>query len=513
MNMNKFTGKVLLFSTALGLLSAPVFSQTDESKFLIFKRSNDMKAAAKEARPAGMPGNAHGGVGNTTEPRWAYYAVPQTAASPFIPEQWRPVNRSGGTRVNYELSSSGDKTAGSHNLSVYLDGMSYYWNVSSKVPASEFGEKGYLLMVFTAPRQAVYNLRGDLLWRLGNAPNSGGASLIVGLLPDGVSKAEILFQQDLVEKGAPFENLRPVPNFTDNPKLQTLKLNKGDRLIFALRCIGSNHRILLLNDVSLRIVTDLPAEPGTETEDVKFTDGFFDSKGVNIHYVTAGTGPPVILVHGWSMDLKQNWIDSLIMEELAQHNYYAIAMDCRGLGKSGRPIRVEDYGMEMVDDIARLMDHLKLTKAHVVGFSMGAFITWRFEMSNPQRTLSATHIDIPLPGPGDKGRQQCCEDAAKRYEAGKNPAAAACQRGFEAWAVTETEAKACQIPTMLVRGTKKPAAKESWPDWHSRIVPNLLLVYLPDANNHFECFQSQGFIDQLLIFIANPAIANGGKNK
>ena len=52
----------------------------------------------------------------------------------------------------------------------------------------------------------------------------------------------------------------------------------------------------------------------------------------------------------------------------------AIAADCRGHGRSGKPRDGKQYGLEMVNDIVRLLDHPKVKKAHVVGYSMGAFL-------------------------------------------------------------------------------------------------------------------------------------------
>jgi pimeloyl-ACP methyl ester carboxylesterase len=237
-------------------------------------------------------------------------------------------------------------------------------------------------------------------------------------------------------------------------------------------------------------------------------DEFFDSNGVSIHYIDCGNGPAVILVHGWAMDLTRNWVDSLVADKLAE-DFRVIAIDCRSMGKSESPAAPEPeaYGMEMVDDVVRLMDHLQLRRAHVVGFSMGAFITWRFQMSYPERTISATHIDIPLPGKHDGGRQRACEEAARRYEAANNFQAAACMRGYEAWGVTDAEARASTVPTMLLRGAKPDDVQEDWPNAHSRIVPGLRLVYLSDAHSHTECFSSPGAIGVLKEFLADTCTA------
>ena len=69
-----------------------------------------------------------------------------------------------------------------------------------------------------------------------------------------------------------------------------------------------------------------------------------------------------------------------------------IALDCRGHGKSGRPDNPTAYGAEMGRDVVRLLDHLKIQRAHIVGFSMGAFIAGHLLTTDADRFLSATFV-------------------------------------------------------------------------------------------------------------------------
>jgi pimeloyl-ACP methyl ester carboxylesterase len=64
-------------------------------------------------------------------------------------------------------------------------------------------------------------------------------------------------------------------------------------------------------------------------------------------------------------------------------------MDVRGHGRSGAPHDPGAYGLEMVDDVVRLMDHLELPRAHVAAYSMGGFITLRLLTRHPDRVLRA----------------------------------------------------------------------------------------------------------------------------
>src|SRR5438552_1973382 len=103
-------------------------------------------------------------------------------------------------------------------------------------------------------------------------------------------------------------------------------------------------------------------------------DRFFDSKGVRIHYVIEGQGEPVLLVHGFAANIQLQWGLPGVLKTLAK-DYQVIAIDCRGHGGSGKPHDPAMYGIEVVEDLVRLLDHLDIRRAHVVGYSLGAFIT------------------------------------------------------------------------------------------------------------------------------------------
>ena len=115
-------------------------------------------------------------------------------------------------------------------------------------------------------------------------------------------------------------------------------------------------------------------------------DTTFDSNGVPIHYVASGSGEPVVLIHGFSADLSM-W-DSVRVRLASDHR--VIALDCRGHGRSGKPHEPGAYGIEMVNDVTRLLDHLHIQKAHVVGYSMGGSIALKLLETHPERLLSVT---------------------------------------------------------------------------------------------------------------------------
>jgi pimeloyl-ACP methyl ester carboxylesterase len=118
-------------------------------------------------------------------------------------------------------------------------------------------------------------------------------------------------------------------------------------------------------------------------------DQHFDSNGVKIRYISEGTGEPVLLIHGFTVDLERQWVDPGLFSTLAK-KYQTIAYDNRGHGKSDKPLDPKKYGHEMVEDAVRLLDHLKIKRAHVVGYSMGASIVNSLLIAHPDRVLSAT---------------------------------------------------------------------------------------------------------------------------
>jgi pimeloyl-ACP methyl ester carboxylesterase len=118
-------------------------------------------------------------------------------------------------------------------------------------------------------------------------------------------------------------------------------------------------------------------------------DQYFDANGVRIRYVEAGRGEPVVLVHGFSSSLDANWAQTRVIETLAK-DFHVVAFDCRGHGKSDKPHDAASYGNNMVEDVARLLDHLHIAKAHIVGYSMGGAITGKFITTHQDRVITAS---------------------------------------------------------------------------------------------------------------------------
>ncbi len=117
-------------------------------------------------------------------------------------------------------------------------------------------------------------------------------------------------------------------------------------------------------------------------------DKSFDSSGVRIRYVDKGTGHPIVLLHGKGNNLDAAWIRTGVLANLAK-DHRVIAMDLRGHGKSGKPHDPEAYGEEMGRDVVRLLDHLQIRRAHILGYSMGGGVNAKLLTTHPDRYFTA----------------------------------------------------------------------------------------------------------------------------
>ena len=90
-------------------------------------------------------------------------------------------------------------------------------------------------------------------------------------------------------------------------------------------------------------------------------------KPIEINYVDYGQGNPIVLIHGWPLDL-QSWEYQLA--ELPLHGVRVVAYDRRGFGKSSKPWDGYNYDT-LADDLKAVLDELNLQNVTLVGFSMG----------------------------------------------------------------------------------------------------------------------------------------------
>ena len=115
----------------------------------------------------------------------------------------------------------------------------------------------------------------------------------------------------------------------------------------------------------------------------------FNSGGVEIAFLDEGGGDPILLIHGFASNMATNWIDPGWVRFLTREGYRVIAFDNRGHGKSGKLYDPSAYGAPvMAEDARRLLDHLAVPRADVMGYSMGARITAFLALAHPARVRS-----------------------------------------------------------------------------------------------------------------------------
>ena len=129
---------------------------------------------------------------------------------------------------------------------------------------------------------------------------------------------------------------------------------------------------------------------------------FCENDGVKIHYEVEGSGPEVIMIHGFAADLAINWRQAGVADALKAENRL-IMMDCRGHGKSDKPIDPAMYGAKMLDDITNLMDHLAIERANFLGYSMGSRLSLNLLLTQPERFKSVILGGFVLPDPAAPG--------------------------------------------------------------------------------------------------------------
>jgi pimeloyl-ACP methyl ester carboxylesterase len=223
------------------------------------------------------------------------------------------------------------------------------------------------------------------------------------------------------------------------------------------------------------------------------------SDGVRLYYEETGKGTPIVFVHEFSGDLR-SWEAQV---QYFSRRYRCVAFNARGYPPSDVPERVSSYSpRRAVDDVAEVIRHLKIRKAHIVGCSMGAQSTLHFGLTYPRMAITLTAIGA---GSGSSfatrvEQKRAAEENARRYEeeglaamlarVGKAPnrvllkrknprawddfakrfmehSAAGCaniQRGIQARRVPLTslgrEFRALKVPTHLVVGDEDTGAIE-----------------------------------------------------
>ncbi len=130
------------------------------------------------------------------------------------------------------------------------------------------------------------------------------------------------------------------------------------------------------------------------TFDERVTHGYADNNGVKIHYASLGSGPLMVMIHGFP-DFWYTWRHQ--MAALAS-DYHVVAMDLRGYNLSDKPKGGDNYAMRvLVQDVATVIQHLGKERAIIVGHDWGGAIAWQFAMHVPAMAERLIVLNLPHP--------------------------------------------------------------------------------------------------------------------
>ena len=127
------------------------------------------------------------------------------------------------------------------------------------------------------------------------------------------------------------------------------------------------------------------------TDDVEHGTAALD--GVTLHYVTAGAGPPLVLLHGW----PQTWYEwRHVIPDLAE-DYTVIAPDLRGMGDSDKPLTGYDK-RTVADDVRALVHHLGHEEISLVGHDWGMPTAYAYAARYRDEVDALAVLEAGLPG-------------------------------------------------------------------------------------------------------------------
>lgn len=217
--------------------------------------------------------------------------------------------------------------------------------------------------------------------------------------------------------------------------------------------------------------------------------GSFDSNGVPIAYTVDGSGEPVILVHGLGSSGDLNWRRPGTVDLLAQH-FQVITFDLRGHGRSGKPDTEAAYGVQMVEDITRLLDHLHIAAAHIVGYSLGGIVALDFVVLHPDRTKSLT-----LGGMGCLLQGSALQAIWAHMASRRTNSMALCMRSVSSLALTPAAIQSIRTPAAVLVGDRDPVERlyvgplrKIRPDWPVKLI---------GGAGHINCIAKPQFREEL----------------
>ena len=226
----------------------------------------------------------------------------------------------------------------------------------------------------------------------------------------------------------------------------------------------------------------------------------FQHDGIETAFLDEGEGEPIVLVHGFASTKEVNWVNTAWVTTLTRAGRRVIALDNRGHGQSSKFYDPADYHTaKMADDVAALLDHLKIERADVMGYSMGARITAYLALNHPPRVRSAIFgglgihlvdgVGLPV-GIADALEAPSLADvtdsmgrvfrAFAEQTRSDLKALAACMRGSRQ-TLTREEAAAIAAPVLVAAGTKDEIAGSA--SALAAVIPGAKALDIPDRDH------------------------------
>lgn len=244
----------------------------------------------------------------------------------------------------------------------------------------------------------------------------------------------------------------------------------------------------------------------------------FHNGDVEIAYLDEGEGDPIVLVHGFASSKTVNWVYPTWVSELRKHGYRVIALDNRGHGDSEKLYDPESYHIGiMAGDITALMDHLKIERADIMGYSLGGRMTAWLAHRVPQRLRSAILGGIAMGlieggGPGENVAKALEADAledvtdpiGRTFRAfadqtrSDRRALAACLRGSRRL-MTREEAADITVPVLIAVGTDDEIAGSATE--LGKIIPGSKVLDIPNRD-HMRAVGDKVYKTGVLEFLA-----------
>jgi pimeloyl-ACP methyl ester carboxylesterase len=138
-----------------------------------------------------------------------------------------------------------------------------------------------------------------------------------------------------------------------------------------------------------------PIDPGLATLGGGFISETTQANGTILHYIRGGTGPAIILLHGFPED----WYAYHRVMPLLAKRFTVVAVDLRGIGSSAVTSGGYDAA-NMAEDVYQLAEQLHLEHVYVVGHDIGGMVTYAFARRYPETSRGVMLLDAPVPGIG-----------------------------------------------------------------------------------------------------------------